>query len=121
MGAFFIKCLLLTALASLSRRVDTKTASQLLLSTETFMYMFFFQAHISSQNSELSNAALQALGFCVFNSTITSELSGKRISVDAGNVCVYICISEFFLYVFVSVCFNFDKVYSSQVVQWFCL
>lgn len=85
------------------------------------MYMFFFQAHISSQNSELSNAALQALGFCVFNSTITSELSGKQISVDAGNVCVCISISEFFLYVFVSVCFNFDKVYSSQVVQWFCL
>ncbi|KAK2516176.1 Rif1 [Columba guinea] len=47
-----------------------------------------FKAHISSQNSELSNAALQALGFCVFNSKITSELSGKQtdFSVDAGNV-----------------------------------
>ncbi|NWH42587.1 RIF1 protein, partial [Fregata magnificens] len=38
-----------------------------------------FKAHISSPNSELSNAALQALGFCVFNSKITSELSGTEI------------------------------------------
>uniref|UniRef100_A0A8B9SC51 Replication timing regulatory factor 1 n=1 Tax=Apteryx owenii TaxID=8824 RepID=A0A8B9SC51_APTOW len=37
------------------------------------------KAHISSQNSELSNAALQALGFCVFNSKITSELSAPEI------------------------------------------
>ncbi|KAM9123123.1 telomere-associated protein RIF1 [Pangshura tecta] len=38
-----------------------------------------FKAHIASQNSELSNAALQALGFCVFNSKITSELSATEI------------------------------------------
>ncbi|KAM6333089.1 telomere-associated protein RIF1 isoform 1-T1 [Podargus strigoides] len=38
-----------------------------------------FKAHISSQNSELSNAALQALGFCVFNSRVTSELSATEI------------------------------------------
>ncbi|XP_053925915.1 telomere-associated protein RIF1 isoform X2 [Cuculus canorus] len=38
-----------------------------------------FKAHISSQNSELSNAALQALGFCVFSSKITSELSATEI------------------------------------------
>uniref|UniRef100_A0A452HQ61 Telomere-associated protein Rif1 N-terminal domain-containing protein n=1 Tax=Gopherus agassizii TaxID=38772 RepID=A0A452HQ61_9SAUR len=36
-------------------------------------------AHISSPNSELSSAALQALGFCVFNSKITSELSATDI------------------------------------------
>ncbi|NWJ01599.1 RIF1 protein, partial [Crypturellus undulatus] len=35
--------------------------------------------HISSQNSELSNAALQALGFCVFSSKITSELSATEV------------------------------------------
>ncbi|NXA53362.1 RIF1 protein, partial [Nothocercus julius] len=35
--------------------------------------------HISSQNSELNNAALQALGFCVFNSKITSELSATEV------------------------------------------
>ncbi|XP_065696752.1 telomere-associated protein RIF1 isoform X2 [Patagioenas fasciata] len=38
-----------------------------------------FKAHISSPNSELSNAALQALGFCVFNSKITSELSETEV------------------------------------------
>ncbi|KFZ66501.1 Telomere-associated protein RIF1, partial [Podiceps cristatus] len=38
-----------------------------------------FKAHISSQNSELSNAALQTLGFCVFNSKMTSELSATEI------------------------------------------
>ncbi|NXJ11584.1 RIF1 protein, partial [Odontophorus gujanensis] len=38
-----------------------------------------FKAHISSENSELSNAALQALGFCVFNSKITSELSAPEV------------------------------------------
>ncbi|NXT75247.1 RIF1 protein, partial [Zapornia atra] len=38
-----------------------------------------FKTHISSQNSELSNAALQALGFCVFNSKTTSALSATEI------------------------------------------
>ncbi|NXN31045.1 RIF1 protein, partial [Nycticryphes semicollaris] len=38
-----------------------------------------FKAHISSQNSELNNAALQALGFCVFNSSVTSALSATEI------------------------------------------
>ncbi|NXY61192.1 RIF1 protein, partial [Callaeas wilsoni] len=38
-----------------------------------------FQAHISSPNLELSNAALQALGFCTFNSNNTAELSATEI------------------------------------------
>ncbi|NXG22392.1 RIF1 protein, partial [Grallaria varia] len=38
-----------------------------------------FKAHISSPNSELGNAALQALGFCTFNSTNTAELSATEI------------------------------------------
>ncbi|NWR92917.1 RIF1 protein, partial [Furnarius figulus] len=38
-----------------------------------------FKAHISSANAELSNAALQALGFCTFNSTNTAELSATEI------------------------------------------
>ncbi|XP_074403929.1 telomere-associated protein RIF1 isoform X2 [Zonotrichia albicollis] len=37
-----------------------------------------FKAHISSPNLELSNAALQALGFCTFNSNNTAELSGPE-------------------------------------------
>lgn len=35
------------------------------------------QTHISSENEELSQAALQALGFCVFNSSIVSGIPGK--------------------------------------------
>ncbi|XP_027512107.1 telomere-associated protein RIF1 isoform X4 [Corapipo altera] len=38
-----------------------------------------FKAHISSPNSELSNAALQALGFCTFNSANTAELSAPEM------------------------------------------
>ncbi|KAF2985024.1 hypothetical protein EK904_012623 [Melospiza melodia maxima] len=38
-----------------------------------------FKAHISSPNLELSNAALQALGFCTFNSNNTAELSGTDV------------------------------------------
>ncbi|XP_076784854.1 telomere-associated protein RIF1 isoform X2 [Arvicanthis niloticus] len=37
------------------------------------------KAHISSQNSELSSAALQALGFCLYNPRITSGLSEANI------------------------------------------
>nr|XP_042131216.1 telomere-associated protein RIF1 isoform X3 [Peromyscus maniculatus bairdii] len=37
------------------------------------------KAHISSQNSELSSAALQALGFCLYNPKITSGLSEANI------------------------------------------
>uniref|UniRef100_A0A8C3TXE2 Replication timing regulatory factor 1 n=1 Tax=Catharus ustulatus TaxID=91951 RepID=A0A8C3TXE2_CATUS len=37
-----------------------------------------FKAHISSPNLELSNAALQALGFCTFNSSNTAELSATE-------------------------------------------
>ncbi|NXM09277.1 RIF1 protein, partial [Tyrannus savana] len=38
-----------------------------------------FKAHISSPNLELSNAALQALGFCTFNSANTAELSAAEM------------------------------------------
>ncbi|XP_035292974.1 telomere-associated protein RIF1 isoform X2 [Cricetulus griseus] len=37
------------------------------------------KAHISSQNSHLSCAALQALGFCLYNPKITSGLSEENI------------------------------------------
>ncbi|XP_028625012.1 telomere-associated protein RIF1 [Grammomys surdaster] len=37
------------------------------------------KAHICSQNSELSSAALQALGFCLYNPRITSGLSEANI------------------------------------------
>ncbi|XP_027764113.1 telomere-associated protein RIF1 [Empidonax traillii] len=38
-----------------------------------------FKAHIASPNLELSNAALQALGFCTFNSANTAELSAAEM------------------------------------------
>ncbi|NXP14993.1 RIF1 protein, partial [Thinocorus orbignyianus] len=38
-----------------------------------------FKAHISSPSSELSNAALQALGFCVFNSMLFVLFSASEI------------------------------------------
>ncbi|KAE8581216.1 hypothetical protein XENTR_v10024700 [Xenopus tropicalis] len=37
-----------------------------------------FKGHISNQNSDLSNAALQALGFCLFNNKIASGLSASE-------------------------------------------
>ncbi|KAG8432319.1 hypothetical protein GDO86_016819, partial [Hymenochirus boettgeri] len=37
-----------------------------------------FKEHIANQNSDLSNAALQALGFCVFNNRIASGLSATE-------------------------------------------
>ncbi|XP_073490290.1 telomere-associated protein RIF1 isoform X1 [Aquarana catesbeiana] len=38
-----------------------------------------FKTHISHQNSDLSNAALQAMGFCVFYSNIASSLSATEV------------------------------------------
>ncbi|XP_075385890.1 telomere-associated protein RIF1 isoform X2 [Tenrec ecaudatus] len=38
-----------------------------------------FKTHISSQNPELSSAALQALGFCLYNPRISSGLSETNI------------------------------------------
>ncbi|XP_060112842.1 telomere-associated protein RIF1 [Heteronotia binoei] len=38
-----------------------------------------FKIHISTENSDLSSAALQALGFCVFNTKIASQLCGTEV------------------------------------------
>ncbi|XP_044158864.1 telomere-associated protein RIF1 isoform X1 [Bufo gargarizans] len=38
-----------------------------------------FKTHIGHQHSDLSNAALQTLGFCVFNSTIASGISASEV------------------------------------------
>ncbi|XP_018409096.1 PREDICTED: telomere-associated protein RIF1 [Nanorana parkeri] len=38
-----------------------------------------FKTHISHQNSDLSNAALQTMGFCVFYSNIASSLSANEV------------------------------------------
>lgn len=68
--------------------VDIQTVNSIFLSCFSNLrfcgFFFFFspQAHISSPNLELSNAALQALGFCTFNSNNTAELSGKQSNCD---------------------------------------
>ncbi|XP_056390403.1 telomere-associated protein RIF1 isoform X2 [Hyla sarda] len=38
-----------------------------------------FKIHIAHQHSDLNNAALQTLGFCVFNSTIASGISASDV------------------------------------------
>ncbi|CAJ0945463.1 unnamed protein product [Ranitomeya imitator] len=38
-----------------------------------------FKTHVAHQHSDLSNAALQTLGFCVFNSTIASGISASGV------------------------------------------
>ncbi|XP_072468054.1 telomere-associated protein RIF1 isoform X2 [Notamacropus eugenii] len=38
-----------------------------------------FKTHISSQNSELNSATLQAMGFCLYNPQITSGLTDKEM------------------------------------------
>uniref|UniRef100_K7E160 Replication timing regulatory factor 1 n=1 Tax=Monodelphis domestica TaxID=13616 RepID=K7E160_MONDO len=38
-----------------------------------------FKTHISSQNSELNSATLQAMGFCLYNPQITSGLSEREM------------------------------------------
>ena len=40
-----------------------------------------FQAHVSSPNTELSQAALQALGFCVYHSRVVSGLPGTLLCI----------------------------------------
>lgn len=40
-----------------------------------------FQAHITSPNAELSQAALQALGFCVYHSRVVSGVPGTFIYI----------------------------------------
>lgn len=41
----------------------------------------YFQAHISSPNAELNQAALQALGFCVYHSHVVSGVPGMFIYI----------------------------------------
>lgn len=55
---------------------------QLLLSlfTSDVSVLYCLQAHIASQNAELSQAALQTLGFCVYHSHVVAGVPGTFIS-----------------------------------------
>uniref|UniRef100_A0A671K225 Telomere-associated protein RIF1-like n=1 Tax=Sinocyclocheilus anshuiensis TaxID=1608454 RepID=A0A671K225_9TELE len=79
-----LKCLEDEA-AGLSEKTDAKyilsESYVSAVSSALQMNIFFFQVHISSENEELCQAALQALGFCVFHSHIVSVLPAN-ISED---------------------------------------
>ncbi|KAL7865662.1 hypothetical protein SRHO_G00109090 [Serrasalmus rhombeus] len=48
------------------------------------------QTHISSENEELSQAALQALGFCVFNTNIVSGISANFAEEILSALCALV-------------------------------
>lgn len=86
------------SLHSVGVGIKTVNTSHLFCKLRFYMCVTFFQAHISSTNSELSNAALQALGFCVFNSKITSELPGKQTNFGVVVGSVYLCTTVLTLF-----------------------
>lgn len=45
----------------------------------SLVVLLYLQAHITSPNVELSQAALQALGFCVYHSRVVSDVPGMFI------------------------------------------
>lgn len=49
-----------------------------------------FQTHISSENEELSQAALQALGFCVFNTNIVSSVPANFAEEILSALCALV-------------------------------
>ncbi|XP_045431653.1 telomere-associated protein RIF1 isoform X2 [Pipistrellus kuhlii] len=69
------------AYLSLTSRITGEDGKEVIIEIEKKLPRLceVLKAHISSQNSELSCAALQALGFCLYNPKITSGLSEKNI------------------------------------------
>nr|XP_014965577.2 telomere-associated protein RIF1 isoform X2 [Macaca mulatta] len=65
------------AYLSLTSRMTGEEGKEVIIEIEKKLPRLYkvLKTHISSQNSELSSAALQALGFCLYNPKITSELS----------------------------------------------
>ncbi|KAM8791393.1 telomere-associated protein RIF1 [Rhynchonycteris naso] len=68
------------AYLALASRITGDDGKEVFIEIEKNSQLFdILKTHISSQNSEVSCAALQALGFCVYNPKITSGLSEKNI------------------------------------------
>ncbi|XP_036109279.1 telomere-associated protein RIF1 isoform X3 [Molossus molossus] len=69
------------AYLALTSRITGEDGKEVIIEIEKKLSRLFevLKTHISSQNSELSCAALQALGFCLYNLKITSGLSEKSI------------------------------------------
>ncbi|XP_021574742.1 telomere-associated protein RIF1 [Carlito syrichta] len=66
------------AYLTLTSRMTGEEGKEVILEIERKLPQLYsvLKTHISSQNLELSSAALQALGFCLYNPKITSVLSG---------------------------------------------
>ncbi|XP_012514861.1 PREDICTED: telomere-associated protein RIF1 isoform X1 [Propithecus coquereli] len=69
------------AYLTLTSRMTGEEGKEVIIEIEKKLLRLYkvLKTHISSQNSELSSAALQALGFCLYNPKITSELSEANI------------------------------------------
>ncbi|KAM5327825.1 telomere-associated protein RIF1 isoform 2-T4 [Glossophaga mutica] len=69
------------AYLTLTSRITGEDGKEVIVEIENKLPQLYevLKTHISSQNSELSCAALQALGFCLYNPKITSGLSEKNI------------------------------------------
>ncbi|XP_045874670.1 telomere-associated protein RIF1 isoform X4 [Meles meles] len=65
------------AYLTLTSRMTGEDGKEVIMEIEKKLPQLFrvLKMHISSQNSDLSSAALQALGFCLYNPKITSGLS----------------------------------------------
>lgn len=96
---------------------------------KSFQIIYFLtcicQTHISCQNTELSQAALQALGFCVFHSNVVSGIPGSY-SASKG-LCVHFFLYHLFLFVAIEyiyaqhlavyVCFVLVSILNSFLIQ----
>ncbi|KAM6175499.1 telomere-associated protein RIF1 isoform 2-T2 [Erethizon dorsatum] len=69
------------AYLTLTSRMTGEEGKEVIIEMERNLPRLYkvLKTHISSQNSELSSAALQALGFCLYNPKITSGLSEADI------------------------------------------
>jgi len=69
------------AYLTLTSRMTGEDGKEVIMEIEKKLPQLFrvLKIHISSQNSDLSCAALQALGFCLYNPKITSGLSETDI------------------------------------------
>ncbi|XP_040500941.1 telomere-associated protein RIF1 isoform X1 [Ursus maritimus] len=69
------------AYLTLTSRMTGEDGKEVIMEIEKKLPQLFrvLKIHISSQNSDLSSAALQALGFCLYNPKITSGLSETDI------------------------------------------
>ncbi|XP_066088976.1 telomere-associated protein RIF1 isoform X1 [Saccopteryx bilineata] len=69
------------AYLALASRITGEDGKEVFTEIEKNSQLFdILKSHISSENSEVSCAALQALGFCVYNPKITSGLSAACFS-----------------------------------------